>query len=389
MTFDNWEYHPDNLPSDHKERNAYLQSVEDDFYNNIWAQHGRKGFFADYTEEACEQFVKSYGYQRQKAVLNAKQTIRQIEGPREMRYRPETEHVYDMLLQKKLFNLQCLWRAEQAEVPGIWMAWHFHYWSEHIRECPFIEPVTDAEIQTMQAFLLDDNYEDTTDWWLPDWQDYDELTEQDADGDYPYMPEWYEFYDGRMGTTYLLGLPDVRGEKELVYRKLMFQKAHEEYTAKQAATAGTSAAPEPHRNSYCPVNAEMCYAFALKFEDGHFQAIFKHLWNEQRRKEEQEEDYDVEDYIETLEDAETPPIVTGGVNWREALKRTAQQYKNSIIADDLELLHSEYSLLQTLAPQPTTAELQARYDADGLVAMVRDQILDGRELMGEPRDFNF
>src|SRR5207249_142334 len=55
---------------------------------------------------------------------------------------------------------------------------------------------------------------------LHTWQDYEELTKRNAEGDMEFMPDWYEFYDGRMGTGALLTLPDIRGKKEAYYKNI-------------------------------------------------------------------------------------------------------------------------------------------------------------------------
>ncbi len=41
--------------------------------------------------------------------------------------------------QKKLFDAQCLWRAEQLDIPDIQICYDFMIWEKDILNCPFID----------------------------------------------------------------------------------------------------------------------------------------------------------------------------------------------------------------------------------------------------------
>ena len=57
------------------------------------------------------------------------------------------------ILQKKLFDMQCLWRAEKIIIPEINVSSDFRYWEANIFNCPFIEPVTENEIEIILKHL--------------------------------------------------------------------------------------------------------------------------------------------------------------------------------------------------------------------------------------------
>ena len=82
------------------------------------------------------------------------------------------------------------------------------YWEQFIRQCPFVPTITENEYELYHDFILSDDFEMEEDYYYQ-WQKYDEYkTEYNNVGSGSTMPEWYQFYDSRMGTGALLILPD-------------------------------------------------------------------------------------------------------------------------------------------------------------------------------------
>ena len=86
------------------------------------------------------------------------------------------EHL-QAILQKKLFDIQCLWRAEQVQLEGVEICFDFTIWEKEIWNCPFIEPITAKDIVMYSDYLqtaelqLHDCYD------LNEWQNYEEIKE--------------------------------------------------------------------------------------------------------------------------------------------------------------------------------------------------------------------
>ena len=134
----------------------------------------------------------------------------------------------DMILQKKLFNLQCEWRAGLIQLPLVRICKDFEYWSRHIRACPFIPIVTPEEIDLCISFLKEeyDEYADAiiigNKWQYYELFKYGESQEEDNNEDAEEvsttsMPPLYQYFDLYQNTAGLINLPDVRGEKEDMY----------------------------------------------------------------------------------------------------------------------------------------------------------------------------
>jgi hypothetical protein len=143
-----------------------------------------------------------------------------------MQYQEEVNESFDLILQKKLFNLQLQWRAELVEIPQIRICGDFLFWKKRIRDCPFIDAVTSTEVEIMKRFLVDEQYVSTSNSWRVQWQDTKELVKKNKKGDMENYPQWYEYYDLQMGTSKLLLLPDIRGEKEEYYIPACLEEEH-------------------------------------------------------------------------------------------------------------------------------------------------------------------
>ncbi len=162
-----------------------------------------------YDKSSVASFLESYASTKE-LLLTYGEFYRQTKDSGSLSYRTWAENYYWQIAQKKLFNLQCQWRAEQIDLP-IEVTYEFIYWSQNIKACPFIQPPTEEEVQTMIAFLEGAPY-DHTDNDLLDWQDYENFKDEQAllgAGDA--YPNWYAWYDVHIGPTHLLLLPDLRG----------------------------------------------------------------------------------------------------------------------------------------------------------------------------------
>ena len=311
--------------------------------------------------------------------------MQEMEKGRELRYRAETEDVFKAILQKKLFNLKLLWRAEQITLPGIEILMDFYRWEREPGACPFIEPPTAAEIALMQRFLL------TYDCDLGrhgrglsvfSFRDFEDGEDNEAEDE---MPEWFRYYDTYLGTAHLLLLPNIRGQKEEHYRELHFQEFRKELAEKEAANPRPPASTLPHLPFY---DLGHQYKLSKLVDDEIFQELFRYemeITADKNQAEEAAGVYDIEDIVYQLDNIPDPPPVRGGLSWREALYYCYQDYLKKVVAEDLPLVWEEDKFYRETG-------IGARKELppdDGLSDLVKDQILRGRELAGEPRDFNF
>ena len=58
---------------------------------------------------------------------------------------PATNHL-NVIQHKKLFDKQCLWRAEKIKIDGLQLCCEFLQWENNILNCPFIDPVSEEDL---------------------------------------------------------------------------------------------------------------------------------------------------------------------------------------------------------------------------------------------------
>src|SRR5204862_1556752 len=106
---------------------------------------------------------------------------------------------------------------------------------------------------------------------------YDEFHEKDNDDNYCYLPEWYEFYDGRLGTGVLMLLPDLREPRDRVYFHKACQEQMEKQQAQQqqAQQAGNPAPVQKVKPNIPYHDHNWMWDFVRKTEDAYVQRVME------------------------------------------------------------------------------------------------------------------
>ena len=299
------------------------------------------------------------------------------------------ESYFWQIQQKKLFDMQCLWRAGQIDIPQIKTTQDFKYWEHAIEFCPFIEPVQSEDVELLKRFLRDQGYElgveEHNTLFFQYYEDFKSEDEEDEDGFD--KPLFYDYWDAFRGTTYLSNLPNVRGEREDFYHSLFIDKVilkgrYETQTDKPAA---------PLPLYFNPDDFDNIESFIDLFEDKEFKRIFaKHKDHEQMLLE--TEDFSLLDVANNSEEMPKDyPIVTIYPSWRKNIAATLSKYEHDEAADSLDAIYEMYCMRREMDLDIDLSEDKIRkiehqriYSED-----VRRHILDGRELAGEPKDWSF
>lgn len=339
-----------------------------------------QAFLSGYNDNSVESFINSYISKKYVAFKLEDYYSRKAEERRDKWINLAHKHLA-AILHKKLFDLQCLWRAEQITLKGVTICYDFEYWRDAIVNCPFIEPLTDDDIELYQSYLQQsddyfgfDNFEA---------QDYDQFKKEytsTEDNEECRMPEWYEYHNSRTGNGSLLLLPDLRGEKETFYMDLSRKKNAEEFMAKQAATQPNIIDQRPYLSSH---NEKDFNFFVETFEDRATQIKFKNYFEDNRADGNQDLEYDrlVDNMIEENENI---PI-EAHYDFREALKKAYTKFENKNIATHLPMAYEQYLFNKKMGFLIDAEKGHDEYTRK----IYYDGILEGRALNGEPRDFNF
>lgn len=384
MNFDHFKYNRASLPKDVNERQNFFTQLEQEFCEEIKNSETAREYFSNYRPDSIENFIKSYAsrkvhllqcYEYYSGIYHEKENS-------ELDYYKKAEEILEVILQKKLFNLQLQWRAGQLVIDEIEIAYDFQFWEKHILACPFIPTINTKELEMMKEFLLSFYEDDGIDNFYTRWQDYDEITQKDEYGDLDNLPDWYDFYDSRMGTRMLLLLPNLKGAKEDFYLGISRKPVEE------ARPSENSPEPLPYLNGY----GDSIFDFSKHFEkDKYFSALFKYYKYYEEKDRQSPNADELKEAVKFLQTADRPIYLKSHLTWDKAILSAAKEYRNTRIVEALDFAYDEYLMMKELGlyKDKSPEEIKKEHDNDFIVKLYHEKILEGRVLNGEPGDFNY
>jgi RNA binding exosome subunit len=292
----------------------------------------------------------------------------------------EAHKQLEYILQKQLFDKQCLWRAQQITIEGVTVVYDFKVWEQDILNCPFLEVITEYDIELYQAFLYDidfpPHYLDHNDW-----QDHEEIkacyTSNEEEDDFA-MPDWYEYHNNKTGNSSLLLLPDTIGKKENFYIEIYRQ-------AKNAKHAETKLEPEPEwdKRPYLSTWDDKTIKFFVDtFEDKETQKKYKYYSEGSKNH----ANFDLQHTLNCILDADEPIPVESHYDIRLAIEIAYNKYYFKKVTAHLPLAHEQYLFNKKMGFK-FEKEKENRYIEfrDNFKRM----ILEGRALNGEEQNFDY
>ncbi len=344
-------------------------------------------FFVNYNERSIEAFIKNYA-RKKAAYITKGPTYIKIDEQGQLKYKILAEEALWAIQQKKLFNLQCQWRAEQVRLKGLDHCAQFQLLSANIQHCPYITPISRAEVNLYKEFLHSGHVGDL--FWFDNWQDYetfkaDYLSQQNEIEHEPLaerIPSWYSFYDMHMGTGVLMGLPDTRGEKEYTYRSAFRKHRNDIERQKDHFNEGDY---RPYLNAY---DTDIIEHFIREFEDAKTLKYFRAVESVNSKFDQATE---VDDAIAILKDSEEPIAINGSEDWRESIILAARRYELDQIAKMLPVVFDEYKFRNENGINYDISDTNKRKtdQAFEMCEIAKTQIIKGREILGEKGDLIF
>lgn len=286
----------------------------------------------------------------------------------------------EAILQKQLFDKQCLWRAGQITLEGVEIIFDFDIWTQDIFNCPFLDPISSADIALYQSFLAEDGL---SRYALKDfigWQNYNRFkksytSSEDEDED---LPEWYEFHNNKTGNGTLLLMNDFRGKKEQFYIKLYRDLKEKEQNTSEIQPK-IEVDSRPYIETYC--NKQIAI-FIDKFESKTIKNQYKyyHEMTDSRINS------NTGELLNEIINAGEQIPVSSHHDILEAIEIAYNRYvlKNIVahlpMAHELYLFNKQMQINSTKVVEPFYYEFREKY---------KEKILNGRELNGEERNLDF
>jgi len=209
------------------------------------------------------------------------------------------------------------------------------------------------------------------------------------------MPEWYNYYDSNLATGALLLLPDVRGPKEKFYYQIGVQDYYKQLKAQADPNAPRQVYVAPPTRFYEHNKESEFNEFISKCENDYIKQLQKG-WMEVKTP--VIEDYPkdtIKEAIETLEKCNEPITLRSDMIWYEAIYFAARTIRNQQIISDFDTIFGEYQIKRYLPEGVNLSDDETESSQSLYIALMdsrntkADQIMRGRELNGESRDFSF
>jgi hypothetical protein len=394
-------------------------------------------YFAGYTPESVERFIQYYARHKAKCLERGPDMVKfrlhQVIEYQEDAY----ERLFDVQ-RKKLFDLQVRWRAGEITLPEIQTYQQFEVWNENqfIYRCPFLPPITRPEYELYQRWLSNpacqefassqDNERDPGGWadynalrnqWARQQPDAPAPTDEDRWKQYADYPAWFRFYDEHLGRP--AGYPlathaNRRGERQDYYMAL----ADEEERSQQPPRPPYVPDPRPSLmglgrivpdtfddapDRYLTEDDWNFAAFARRFDPdpetllAYRREMLRAFNTEHNRVLDR-----TNENLEMLTDAHGPWPVPAHPDWRVGIFQAAAQLHRELLLAALPVVFDDYEFriqtgLQPAAPDHYRAyhdEADEKPEKDPLrrtrmMPYLKEGIPRGRELAGEPADFDF
>lgn len=336
-------------------------------------------YFKGFHPNSVETFINHYLIKKYYAHKHSSFYESEVEKKRTGWIDEATNHL-ECILQKKLFDLQCLWRADQITLKSIDIAFDFLIWEKDIFNCPFLEAISTADIKMYQDFL-NSGEADRFSHYYREWQDYRKIKKayHDADAENCEMFEWYEFHNIRTGSNSMLLLPDTRGEKEDFYKKLFYKNKN-----KELKQNGVNSNYSLEKRPYLLGEEKDMIFFSSTFEDAENRIKLKNFFDYNHESSNRRS---VDELVRKMENVNEYIPIESHYDFREAITIAYDKYYLRKVVEHLPIAHKQYLFNKSMNISLSRTEEDDFYI--NMRGFHYNQILDGRELNGEPRDLNF
>jgi hypothetical protein len=365
-----------------------LESLEKIIRTELDSNPVYKPFFDRFSEYSLKSFKDIWAYRKADLQLYSDFYIDMAEKYEAEHLETAKEKLWE-IQQRKLFDLQCRWRANEIKIEGVSAVCDFEFWERYIMNCPFLSPISQEEYDLYVEFVENSSWYDVFFDVYQDcgWQDYNDFKayyfgKEEVDN----KPNaWYKYYEEATGLSSLYLLPDLREAKEEEYRE--FER---EYRLNKEKKEGK----ETHKSSPWYQNelptlhyddpgaiqqfVDECESGELSFLNVCYENVINNSVDDE-----------LEEAFNVLKRADETVFLSTEKEWRQSIIDGANDFIKKKLIDELPKAYKSYLFrLNSKIPFECKSD-----DHRNLYVKIRDKkkewILAGRELKGEPRNFDF
>ncbi len=379
------ERHQESLKKE-EEKKERMEKLRKDTIARLQSDPAIKEYLSQFSSYSVETFINGYANKLMLVLEYANMYIDMHERS-STEYMKRADKCLTEIQLKKLFDLRCRWGANLIKIDGIEVSSDFYIEARNIMNSKIVPPITQEEFDLYLEYVRSHHFH-YHDYPL-DWMDVENVRSENMKQDD--LPEWFVYHNIHTGSNIHLQLPDLRGDKESEYCMLW----HKEEKRKQDAKI-ESGEVKPHVPDERPRISDYQYndvlQFMKKFEKPETVRLFEsyvEFGGGGMIKEDEDDsewlDEQVETIIHTLSTmGEVRLPIEANRDWRRGLIAAWEKFEKEQVVTALPAAYDNYLfMLENKIAFPKEDDLKWFSDT------LKKQILGGRELNGEPRDFDF
>jgi hypothetical protein len=344
-------------------------------------------YFQSFNPYMVEQFIKNYPAKLQ-IVKEYGQFYTDQEEQKTTEYMQRANVCLAEILAKKLFDMRLDWGAGKLQLEGIRTSADFTPHETDVMNSTLIPPITHDEFYLYMDYAKSSSFK-----YEPYGCSWISLVNQWSFGEPMELPEWWHYHNTHTGKAQLMVSPDERGRKESVYRKAWREKQDQDREVKYET--GELPKPVPETRPHLSDNLyEDVLDFMELFETPEtvrmLEICFKHRGVPLHSEEDDSDTDSLNEQVENimldlggLRNLVLP--VKENLDWRVALIEAWEEYETQKTIRMLPAAYDNYLFMI----ENKIAFPRKDHDWTATVELINNDILNGRELLGEPRDFDF
>jgi hypothetical protein len=371
-----------------KDKNKYLKrsstrkltkknQMINEFKKDLRTNEKYKNFFGKYNPLSVESFIENYAIKKSRYITYGKMLSGFYENAQLRRQFEAEERLWE-IQRKKLFDLECQWRAEAASIEGIELTTDFEYWERNTENCPFLTPISEEEFEMYNEYLLSEDFFDFK--MESKFLSYKEIKENYKE--FGILPPWFEYYDLRKGTGSFLILPDTRGEKEEYYLNIWQNFNSSKPNSKKEKSHVNEQDTRPLLKIF---DLSVIEEFIRKYEDNKILEYFKLYESELHNSND-----DIDQAVRILREAEETIPIESNYDWKSAIIQTARKFEQKKLSEALTVAYNKhkYRLKVGISQEPLENETNLKWIKEWSDE-IKKKIIKARIINNEPADLNF
>lgn len=383
---------PDDFMNEQINRNKDAIELSNKIIHELTTKKKYKKYFEQYNPESVKHFIRSYAFYKSNLYAIGP-TYKYLDESHKSIFKDKAKEYLHLIQQEKLVRLQFEWNKETMKLEGIECNPDFYYYYEFPFECPFLPPITKDEIDDLYFFLMSDEFyshefnsdQRYSSLFEETFRQFEDVYVFDDDDQNEGLPKYHYFLMEKYRLKPLLSDSLIRAKKENIYINMGREELRNFYMKQGEEMKKNPRKDYDYRPQLRIYNHEILRKFIAAFEKPEILKYYDVMYRERKKG----DDGATNSAIHYLEKVKEQVTVIANDNWRTGIIEAAEKNKREKAARALYEVFDTYQKHIETKKTPFIKKENPGQTLSKSKVYHRRNLLRGRELAGEPRDFNF